>query len=141
MPDPATRSNRRIWEGLRSCTTPRQFGYLGAPALAVIGCFHRWVLVFRLSFIADELLAHRHVRYACIIEHHSFFYVPKSFVKFARYELRAENDFVGAFAGGSGRGELHQLLPIPFFRDEADTAILPTFAVRSWCTMRSVPMT
>jgi hypothetical protein len=61
-----------------------------ATALAEIGCFHRLVAGLRLSFIADELLAHRHVRYACIIEHHSFFYVPKSFVKFARYELRRE---------------------------------------------------
>jgi hypothetical protein len=84
-----------------------------ATALAKI--FHRLVAGLRLSFIADELLAHRHVRYACIIEHHSLFYVPKSFVKFARYELRAENDFVGASVGGSGRGELHQLSPDPFF--------------------------
>jgi len=30
-------------------------------------------------------------------------------------------------------------LPIPFFRDEADISILPTLAVRSWCTMRGFP--
>ena len=60
-----------------------------------------------------KFFAHHHVRYPCVIEHRSFFCIPKPFVEFACGELRTENDFFGASTGGSGRGELHQLSPNP----------------------------